>query len=352
MNRILMVLSLVVVFSCKSEEKQRVETPPIPGIETTIVDESPLAKIDKLIIENPNSEEGYYKRAKYFYNQNDMETAFRDVNRAMKINPSNPDINLLKGQVYFKLAKLKLGLTFVERAIELDSMHTNANLELAYYYTAGKNYEPALELINKIIQKDKYLSKPYYLKGMWYESQGQMELAISSFQTAIERNPNYYEAYLALGSLHDEMDDPKAIQYFNSALTIYPNRSDKQIETWRLKGMSFYNHNQFDEAIVCFDTILSYDSSFYVAHFDIGSSLLKMCYKENTKSKNDSLIQEAFTQFELALAQNENYIDAIYNRAVCYEEMGNKSLARSEYKRILKMEVNYEPAIEALNSMN
>lgn len=339
--------------SCKGEVKP-VDTPSSNPTEKTkdSVSKSPLAKIEELIIASPNSEEGYYKRANYYYQTNDPESAFKDINRALKIAPSNPNVNLLKGQIYVKLNKLELGIPFLERAVELDSLHTNANLELAYYYLAGKNYEPSLNLINRIIQKDKFLSRPYYLKGMWYEQQGRNELAISSYQTAIERNPNYYEAYLALGALHDKMDNPLAIQYFNSALTIYPNRSDKQVEAWRLKGMSYYEHEEYEEAIICFDTILSYDPTFYVAHYDIGSSLLKMCYKENSKQKNDSLVQEAFVQFEQALKQNVNYIDAIYNRAVCYEEMGNVSKAKSEYKRILELEVNYEPAIEALNRLD
>lgn len=309
-----------------------------------------LAKLEEFIIANPNSEKGYYNRANYYLNKGEYEKALKDINKALKVKPNDADINFLKGLTYVKLSKIDItqlekAIPFLERTIEIDSLHTDGNLELAYFYLAGKNYEPALALINRIIKKDKFLARPYYLKGMWYELQQKNSLAISSFQTAIERNPNFYEAYLALGSIYDKMDNPLAIQYFSSALTIQP----RSIEAWRLKGMSFYDHNQFEEAIACFDTILSIDSTFEVSHYDIGSSLLQLCYTSNPKPKNDSLIREALVQFNKALVLNPEYIEAIFNRAVCYEAQGQRTLARQEYKRILTMEENHAKSIEALN---
>ena len=333
------------------------DTLPVSDTETidieqlSITKSEELIKLEEFIIANPNSEKGYVDRANYYLGTGDYELALKDANKALKVKPNDADVNFLKGYTYLKLSKIDMNqldkaFPFLERTLEIDSMHTNGNLELAYYFIAGKNFEPALDLINRVIKKDKFLARPYYLKGMWYEKQGMNALAISSFQTAVERNPNYYESYLALGSIHDKMNNPLAIQYFNSALAVFP----RSIEVWRLKGMSFYEHDQYEDAIVCFDNILSIDSTFEVAHYDIGSSLLKLCYNDNPKPKNDSLIVEALVQFNKALELNSNYIDAIYNRALCYEAQGQRTLATREYKRILTIEENYSMAIEALNN--
>ena len=241
-----------------------------------------------------------------------------------------------------------MGVPFLERTIELDSLHIDGMLELAYYYLAGKNYESSLNLINSVIKQNMYLAKPYYLKGMWYEQQDKKEVAISSFQTAVERDPNYYDAYLALGSLYNEMDNPLAIQYYNSALTIWP----ESIEAWRLKGMSYYEHEDYEEAIICFDTILYFDSTFEVSYFDIGRTLINLCYDDNTQAKNDSLLNLAIENFDKALKLNVNYVPAKFNRALCYETKGNKDFAKAEYKAILELETNYEPAIKALNRLD
>ncbi|MEN8786933.1 MAG: tetratricopeptide repeat protein [Flavobacteriales bacterium] len=333
------------VFSCKdvARDANPQENYEVEAIVET--NDTRLDEINQLILDNPNSEIGYYQLAQYHLDNNNPEQALKQINRAMKIAPKDANINYVKAMAYLGINKIEQGLPFLERTLELDSTHTDGMLELAYYYLAGKNYEPSLDLINKAITQNMYMARPYYLKGMWYEQQAQNKLAISSYQTAIERDPNYYNAYLALGSIHNKMDDPLAIQYFNSAIATWP----ESIEAWRLKGMSYYDHNQYEEAIVCFDTILYFDSTFEVSYFDIGRTLINLCYDDNPKEKNDSLLDLAINYFDKALNLNVNYVPAKYNRALCYETKGNKQLAKSEYKEILKLETNYEPAIDALN---
>ena len=344
---IVSIVSLL-IFSCKEVAPE--VNPQEAGSQEASLEsnDTRLDEIYQLILENPNSEKGYYQLAQYHLDKNDPEQALKQINRAMKIAPKDANINFVKAMAYLGINKIEQGLPFLERTIELDSNHTEGLLELAYYYLAGKNYEPSLELINRAISLNMYMAKPYYLKGMWYEQQNQNELAISSYQTAVERDPNYYNAYLALGSIHNKMDNPLAIQYFNSAISTWP----ESIEAWRLKGMSYYEHNQFEEAIVCFDTILYFDSTFEVSYFDIGRTLINLCYDNNPKEKNDSLLDLAIDNFDKALKLNVNYIPAKYNRALCYETKGNKKLAKSEYREILKLETNYEPAIDALNRLD
>jgi tetratricopeptide (TPR) repeat protein len=341
-----LIVGLFVLTACNNENKKSATTE--YELELPVSDkENLLAVINQFIIDNPNSEKGYYDLAKYYAENNQPEDALKQINRAMKIAPKDANINYIKAKAYIGLNKIEMGLPFLERTVELDSLHIDGSLDLAYYYLAGKNYEPSLELINSVIQQNIYLARPYYLKGMWYEQQNITELAISSYQTAIERNPNYYDAYLALGSIFDKLDNPLAIQYFNSALTIWP----ESIEAWRLKGMSYYDHNDYEEAIVCFDTILHFDSTFEVSFFDIGRTLLNLCYDENPKQKNDSLLELAIYNFDKSLAINVNYISAKFNRALCHETLGNFVFAKSEYKDILKLEENYELAIKALNRL-
>lgn len=348
MKKISLFFIAIAFISCKGDKKPAEQNGFVEteiGIDSTSIKQ--LMAIESLIVQNPNSEEGYYQRAAYRLENNELEGAFLDINKAMKLAPRNPDVNLVKGLVYIKKGELDKGIPFLERTVELDSLHTEGNLELAYYYLAAKNYESSFALINKVIKKDKFLAKPYYLKGLWYEQKGNQELAISSYQTAVERNPGYYEAYLALGTIYDKMDNPLALQYFNSAISVWPN----SIEAWRAKGMSYYEHNDFEEAMVCFDTILSFDSTFEVSYFDIGRTLIDLCFEDNTEAKNDSLLTEAIVNFDKALAINSKYVPARYNRALCYEEQGKIELAAKEYKAILEVEVNYEPAISALNRL-
>ena len=345
---IVFLLSVTFLISCK-EEKPSTGTDVETNVSVDSVEvENSLTQIEQYIFSNPNSEKGYYELSNYYLNNNQPEDALKQINKALKIAPDDAEINYVKAETYVALNQIDKALPFLERTLELDSSHIGGSLDLAYYYLAGKNYEPSLKLINNTIKQNMYLARPYYLKGMWYEQQKKNELAISSYQTAIERDPNYYDAYLALGSIYNQMDNPLAIQYYNSALSIWP----ESIETWRLKGMSFYEHEDYEEAIICFDTILHFDSTFEVSYFDIGRTLINLCYDDNPEAKNDSLLNLAIHNFDKALSLNVNYVPAKFNRALCYETKGNYKLARAEYKAILELETNYEPAIKALNNLD
>ena len=347
-NWLAFAIGILFMVSCKGDPStSREEINPEADTTQIIQTNTELTDIEQYIITNPNSEKGYYQLASYYLKNNQPDLAFTQVNKAMKMVPKDPDINLLKGKIYVALNKLDLGLPFIERSVELDSLHIEGNLALADIYLKGKDLDNSVKLINTVISQNQYLAEPYFLKGIWYEMQGKTDLAISSYQTTIERNPNYYDAYLKLGTIYNNQDNPLAIQYFNSAISIHP----KSIEAWRMKGMSYFDHEQFDLAIGCFDTILSFDSTFEVSHFDIGRAHLGMCYDNNPKTKNDSLLKEAITHFDKALFLNENYVPARYNRALCYENLGNLTLAKTEYKKILEIEVNYEPAVNALNRL-
>ena len=345
---VIILIGILMIIGCKDEPAQ-VNPVSVSTVDTTSVSQidNGLEQIEQFIFNNPNSEKGYQDLASYYLENKQPDLAFTQINKAMKIAPKNTDINLLKGKIYIALNKLDLGLPFVQRTLELDSLHIDGNLALADIYLKGKDFDNSLRMINTVISQNMYMAEPYFLKGIWYELQGKTDLAISSYQTTIERDPNYYDAYLKLGTIYNEQDNPLAIQYFNSAITMFP----QSIEAWRMKGMSYFDHEQFEQAILCFDTILSFDPNFEVSHFDIGRSLIGMCYDDNPKSKNDSLLKEAISSFDKALFINENYVTARYNRALCYENLGQRSLAKSEYKKILEIEVNFEPAVEALNRM-
>lgn len=349
MKHLIFYLLLVTIFfSCETEIKQTVnEVVDFDKPTQTLSKEQELTEIENDIKQNPNNHKGYVNRAIYRLNNNELDLAYEDVNRALKIAPEDVETNFTKARVLYNSAKMDMAVAFFERTLQLDSNHTGAMLKLAYINLAIPNLEEAVYYINRTLKVDKYLAEPYYLKGMYYELQGNIGYASSSYQTAIERNPDYYEAYLAQGDLHSKLDKPIAIDYYKSALRVKPN----SIETWRTMGISYKDHNQFTEALVCFDTISTIDSTFEVAYFDAGVTYLAMCFDDNPKATNDSLLNIALAKFDRALHFNVNYVPAMYNRGLCYEEMGNKELARKEYKKALELEPNYELAVQGMNRL-
>lgn len=340
---ILFISIFIGLMSCTSKTVEK-------EIEKEVVIETNKTELEQLneaIIAQPNNPTVYINRANYFIDNGQFEDAKEDANRALKIDPNNAEVAYTKGLVLLKTGQVDLSLPFFEHAAELDTNHARSYLKLAYIQLAVPDFDKSIAYINKALRINQYMAEPYWLKGKWYELQGKNELAASSYQTAIERNPDYYDAYLSQGILHDKLDNPIALQYFQSAIDLKPT----SIEAWRLKGMSYKEHNDFNEAIIIFDTIIAIDSTFEVAYFDKGTTLLDMCYDDNPKAKNDSLLNEALELFNKAIQLNDNYVPARYNRGLCYEELGFKAKAREEYKKVLELEPNYDLAVKGMNRL-
>lgn len=348
MNKALLFTSALIVFlvSCTSSEEDKQENT-VEKKQEVFTQKTELEQLNEAIIAQPNNATVYVNRANYFLNNGQVEDAKQDADRALKIDKTSAEVSYTKGLVMLKSGQVENAKLFFEHATELDTAHARSYLKLAYIYLAVPDFDKSIAYINKGLRINQYMAEPYWLKGKWYELQNKNELAASSYQTAIERDPDYYDAYLSQGILHNKLDNPIALQYFQSAINLRPN----SIEAWRLKGMSHKEHEEYSKAIVIFDTIIAIDSTFEVAYFDKGTTLLDMCYESNPKAKNDSLINEALTLFNKAINLNANYVPARYNRGLCYEELGQKNKAKEEYKKVLELEPNYELAVQGMNRL-
>src|SRR5690606_20198646 len=96
-------------------------------------------------------------------------------------------------------------------------------------FAALDNFAKADYYISSSLRIDPYSPDPYFTRGLIYRSdyyitgrEESWKIAVSSFQTAIEQEPDYYEAYVELGVMHAEKGDSIALEYYNSALDIYP----------------------------------------------------------------------------------------------------------------------------------
>ncbi len=339
----------IIIFSfisCNNEVEKPIDEIKVDSENITLT-KSKIEELNEAIIAQPNNYTVYINRANYFLQEGQIENAKKDADRALKINPNIAEVAYTKGAVLLKTGQVEMAVPFFEHAIELDSTYASPYLKLAYINLAKPNYDKSIALINKALKINQYMAEPYFLKGMWYESQEKFDLAASSYQTAIERNPDYFDAYLNQGVLHDRLNNPLALDYFKSAISIKPN----SIEAWRLLALSYRDHNQFIEAIECFDSIISIDETFEVAYFDKGRTHLDLCYDNNHKEKNDSLLNVAISLFDKAISLNNNYVPARYNRGLCYEELGNEEEAKKEYKKVLELEPNYDLAVKGMNRL-
>ncbi len=142
------------------------------------------------------------------------------------------------GNIFYELGELEKalynyneGLDYAKRAGFNERIITLTG-DISNVYIAKKDYEKALELLNKYIKeaKNNYrIALPaYYLRrARIYSDIGKMELAKEDIKGAmrISKQENWFrdlgESYEALGNIYLKEDFKKAKKYFEKALFVY-----------------------------------------------------------------------------------------------------------------------------------
>jgi len=84
--------------------------------------------------------------------------------------------------------------------------------------------DSCLVLANIGLSLDKQLDEAYFIKGRYYEVNGQIEEALENYDKTLKINPNYYAAYEKKGWVLTSIknDYVNGIDNFNNAFKPYP----------------------------------------------------------------------------------------------------------------------------------
>ncbi len=325
------ILFLLLLAACNQshdKDQTKLETAQIDTVQVKI------NELNEKIKQDPNDAKLYRERADLYQLQGNYNGGFNDAQRAVSIDSTDALNWLSLGKAAFAVENyLRVEEAYI-RCMRVAPKNTEAYIKLAEFYLLRRKYTDALTVVNAVLKIDQNLARPYFIKGWVYMEQGDTLNAKTSYQTAIELDPNFYDGFIMLGSLYTTKGKDEALDYFNSALAIRPNSK----EALYFIGMHYQNTNRTEQAVVVYDTIISLDSSYAKAYYNKGYIALQ---KEDYKS--------AFNLFDQAVRFAPEYYQAYYNRGLCRELLGEKTLAQSDYKMSLGINGDYTLAQEALN---
>lgn len=325
----LFLISAVIISSCHEEKKnEQKDTLPVP---------SSISEFEQRIKTDPNNADLYNQRAKYYFDHKEFGPALSDVTKAISIDSIKGDYYLTLSDIYFASGKTRDSKSTLEKCIAVDPKNTEAMMKLAELYFYVKKYQDAMDHINMALKVDEHIGKAYFMKGMIFEEQLDTAKAISSMETAIEQDPNNYDAYMQLGFLYAAKKNKLAIEYFDSALRLKP----KSDEVLYAKGKFYQNLEEWDNAVKTYEQLSQIYPDNKSAHYNLGVIHFGIT-KEYLK---------AIKQFDEVIRINPNYYQAYYGRGSCYEATGEKKKAAEDYKFVLKLKPDYAPAKQSLKSM-
>ncbi|WOC51152.1 hypothetical protein BPO_0505 [Bergeyella porcorum] len=236
--------------------------------------------------------------------------------------------------------------------------YAQANLPLADYYLAKKDFNKALETLQKINQYElsksentEYILKLGYAKFMTGDSQGAIEALEEAYQNS--ENQNKGEIAYMLGHLHyANGDNEKAFSFFDSIKE--EERYSKLVRPYYVQ--MYYNDKNYDRAIAEGNALLDEDiSEAYRAevHKIIGESyFMKSDYAsayphlKNYLDKQTAPSESDLYEMGFVAAQLQKYEEAVsyYNQLInsqsataqnAYYQLGNAYLQTNKKQEAL-----------------
>lgn len=290
-----------------------------------------------LITSNPDNANAYWNRGKLEVLTKSYSPALADLTKAVLLDST-------KSAYYYNLADIEFltGHTHEARdafitSIRLDPKNTDAMLKLAELYLYVEKYDDAFTLVNHAIKINPYIGRAYFLKGMIYIETHDTERAISSIQTAIEQDPNNYDAYIQVGLLFAAKGNAIALSYYDDASNIEPQNPEPYYD----KGMFYQFGGDYNNAIKQYQELLQVDSTYKNAYYNLG-----VIYNEEKKDYKTSL-----NYFSQAIKYDSTYYMAYYGRADCYEMLKQYDKALADYAHAYRINPKFKDAEEAYNRL-
>ncbi len=142
------------------------------------------------------------------------------------------------------------------------------------------------------------------------------------------------EAGLQLASLYAETKNPKAISICDSMNKNDESKRDPNPDY--LKGVYYYNINDYENAMKQFNSCLKKDYTFLDAYMEKG----RIFY-------NQKKYDDAIKVYDLAITVSNSFADAHFWKGKCEEALGKKEEAKTSYQRAYAFDKTLTEAKEA-----
>ncbi|MEM4307900.1 MAG: tetratricopeptide repeat protein [Thermoplasmata archaeon] len=318
-----------------------------------------LETINKAISLDSKNVDAWLLRAAILAELEQTEDAFSTLKECMKINPDRPEIYLATAKLAVKHNRLKTAEEFLKEAVERNSDHVEAWELLADVEFQLEKYDAAIYAAERAISIPESREHRWYLVyllGSSYFEKKEFIDARRYFESCIEENPGFAEAYVKLGfTLIETGKREEGLQLLEKAMEMKPDDwhvqylvakgkfeigeveeasqiLDKLLEKTAdsaallLMGRILVLKGDLEEAILMFEKAIDKNPANFEAWYYKGRTLFEK--KE---------IEKASAALELALQINPWHYNSLYYLALSYEEQQNYSKAAECYEEILKI---------------
>jgi tetratricopeptide (TPR) repeat protein len=277
-----------------------------------------LEALNKALIRFQNDERLYKMRAHTYDELNQLQNAIDDAEKAIKLDSTNAENYFYVADLCMKKPYMTGAIGAMHHLLKVLPGNKTAFERLGKYYFLVKEYENSIKYLNSALKLDPNDAEALFYKGYDYKESGNAKMATLHFQKVIEVKPDYLQAYLQLGLLSADANDPKAVSYFSSALQMDPGNKGALYA----RGMYYQQHDSIKLALKDYMTFIHKDSSSELINYAVA-----YC---NYLLKN---YNQALHYFDRAIQINSIYEQAYYGRGLTYKALHKNAEAVADLKK-------------------
>ncbi|MBK8444362.1 MAG: tetratricopeptide repeat protein [Sphingobacteriales bacterium] len=340
---VLLIAVVLQCAACKQNSDPAAHTPNSTAADSTaaIGDSALLAQIQRLntqIGKDSSNAELYFMRGMAQWENRQSAAALADMNKAINLDATASKYYLSAADMLLQMRDLNTANTLLERGLQQSpDKPEKIAFQLARNYFILKQYDEAMAKIHAILKEKPEFAEAHFLKALIYKEKENTNAAISALQDAISIDNNYYDAYMQLGLLYSEKNNPLAIKYFDNALKTDTASTEAQYG----KAMFYQQRKDYKQAKKIYRSMLRSSSQHENALYNLGYILLE-----------EDSVELAEKHFEIATKVAPSYAAAYYMRGLCAETRGDTRTALQYYKQALTFKNDLEPAAEGVKRLD
>ncbi|MCC7514956.1 MAG: tetratricopeptide repeat protein, partial [Bacteroidia bacterium] len=204
-----------------------------------------IAQLTENIKADSTNPKNYFDRATAYSQKSMFDLAYFDMEKAIKINPSDPEYLMLYSDLSFRMNKVKDARDALVKVREMQPSNYNAAFKLAEIFLYTNNQDQSLHYLDTVLQKDPKNTKALLMQGFNLKEKKDTAAAITAFRNAVAIDPQFYEAQIQLGLLMYLQNNKLCVDYYTNALKIKPNSEEAMYGL----GLWYQDNQEFNKSI-------------------------------------------------------------------------------------------------------